>query len=347
MSETNNSWSDSLATVFGCSGHSLSADERSFFRETKPFGFILFARNIDSPDQVRALVDDVRSCVGWSAPVLIDQEGGRVQRLRPPHWRSAPPMNQFGLLYAKHPERAVEAVRINMQAIGKELADLGIDVDCAPVLDVPVPGSHDVIGDRALASDPETVRSLAVAACEGLMDAGIVPVIKHLPGHGRAAVDSHKELPVVDTPEAGLAGQDLLPFQKVAALPVAGMTAHVVYTTFDPDQPATLSRKVIAHVIRDRIGFSGLLFSDDLGMKALESSFSDRASKCLSAGCDIALHCCGDLIEMQQVADGSSRLSDSAIVSFERLESYRGKPRIDVDGTAIAFQVASLLEAAA
>ena len=282
-----------------------------------------------------------------SAPVLIDQEGGRVQRLRPPHWRSAPPLRQFGDLYAHDPERAAKALRINMQAIGVELADLGIDVDCAPCLDVPVPGAHDVIGNRALSEDAEVVAALAAAACDGLMDAGVVPVIKHLPGHGRAAVDSHEALPLVDTNSNALSTLDFAPFQAVAKMPVAAMTAHVVYQAFDGDCPATLSSKVIGGVIRERIGFQGLLFSDDLGMKALSGSFADLANDCLTAGCDIALHCSGVLHEMEQIAAGATRLSDHAYQAMGDLDVYRGKPRVAIDRDAISFEVASLLDVAA
>ena len=347
LSETNRPWTSSQAAVFGCSGHTVTQDERSFFEDANPLGFILFARNIDTPDQVRNLTSELRDCVGWNAPVLIDQEGGRVQRLRPPHWRSAPPMRQFGLLFDKDPDRARAAVRLNMQTIGAELADLGIDIDCAPVLDVPIPGAHDVIGDRALSLDSTVVGELAEAACEGLIDVGIVPVIKHLPGHGRAGVDSHAELPIVDASVADLSEQDFAPFTKINGLPVAGMTAHVVYEAIDDQHPATLSPRIIEEVIRNQIGFTGLLFSDDLGMKALSGSFAEKAKQSLAAGCDIALHCSGALDEMIQVASGATTLSETAAASFNKLESYRGNPRVEIDRTAAAFEVATLLEAAA
>lgn len=337
----------SLACILGCSGLSLTDDERRFFKGVRPLGFILFARNIEAPDQVRDLVEDLRACVGWRAPVLIDQEGGRVQRLRPPHWRSAPPMIQFGVLYERNPEQARTALRLNMQAIGAELADLGIDVDCAPVLDVPVQGAHDVIGDRAISRAPNVVSELAESACQGLIDVGIVPVIKHMPGHGRAMVDSHESLPVVETPAAQLEEWDYGPFKHVAALPVAGMTAHVVYTSIDADQPATLSNRVIGDTIRTKIGFGGLLMSDDLGMKALSGSFSDLSTRTLKAGCDVVLHCSGKMDEMVQVADGGHVLSERAASAFKTLEAYRGKPRVQIDNHAIAFEVANMLQAAA
>lgn len=335
-----------LAAIFGCSGLELTDDERAFFKDANPLGFIVFARNVDTPDQVRALVAEFRSTVGRNAPVLIDQEGGRVQRLRPPHWRSAPPMRQFGELYHRNPPLAAKAVQANMQAIGVELADLGIDVDCAPCLDVPVPGAHDIIGNRALSEDPAIVSFLAKAACDGLIDAGVVPVIKHLPGHGRAGVDSHKELPVVKTPSETLMSTDFVPFQAVAKLPVAAMTAHVVYDSLDADNTATLSNVVIQDVIRDRIGFDGLLMSDDLGMKALNGSFRDLTTRCLEAGCDIALHCSGEMAEMTEVAAGASSLSDHAYDAMERLDAYRGKARVDIDHKAVSFEVATLLDPA-
>jgi len=347
LSATTSPGSRPSAVIFGCSGLTLTEAERALFKASDPLGFILFARNVETPDQVRALVSELRACVGRNAPVLIDQEGGRVQRLRPPHWRSAPPLRQFGDLYAHDPERAAKALRINMQAIGVELADLGIDVDCAPCLDVPVPGAHDVIGNRALSEDPEVVAALAASACEGLIDAGVVPVIKHLPGHGRAGVDSHKELPVVDAPEKALASSDLVPFQAVAQMPVAAMTAHVVYQAFDQGNTATLSTRVVSDVIRTQIGFDGLLMSDDLGMKALNGSFEELTAACIEAGCDAALHCSGDLPEMEQVAAGSSVLSDHAYQAMEALDRYRGAPRVEIDRTDASFEVASLLEVAA
>ena len=335
-----------LAAIFGCSGLVLTEAERTFFNACDPLGLILFSRNVDTPEQVRALVSEIRSCVGRNAPVLIDQEGGRVQRLRPPLWRSAPPMRQFGDLYYQNPPLAAKAVRANMQAIGVELAGLGIDVDCAPCLDVPVPGAHDVIGNRALSEDPAVVSFLAKAACEGLIDAGVVPVIKHLPGHGRAGADSHKELPVVDALADEIMSTDFPAFQAVSNLPVAAMTAHVVYTAFDPDQAATLSKFVIQDVIRTRIGFEGLLMSDDLGMKALNGSFKDLASGCLEAGCDIAMHCSGEMEEMESVAAGCSLLSDHAYQAMEIMDRYRGKPRLEIDLESVSFEVASLLDPA-
>lgn len=347
LSATSSSPSAPLAAIFGCAGKALTDAEKSFFTHANPLGFILFARNVDTPEQVKALVADLRDSVGRNAPVLIDQEGGRVQRLRPPHWRSAPPLRQFGDLYGVDPVRAAKALRLNMQTIGAELADLGIDIDCAPCLDVPVPGAHDIIGNRALSEDPNVVAALAEAACQGLMDVGVVPVIKHLPGHGRAGADSHEQLPVVESKQAELSTQDLVPFQAVSQLPVAAMTAHVVYTDYDLQNAATLSSAVIEGVIRGQIGFKGLLMSDDLGMKALSGSFADRASACLAAGCDVALHCSGDLSEMKQVAGGCAALSDLAKAAMDVLDVYRGQPSVAVDLKEASFEIATLLDPAA
>ncbi len=335
------------AAVYGCSGLTLTDAERVFFKTANPLGFILFARNVESPEQVRRLVTEFRESVGRNALVLIDQEGGRVQRLRPPHWRSAPPFRVFGDVYTQNPERALKALRINMQLIGAELAELGIDVDCAPCLDVPVPGAHDVIGNRALSDDPSVVAAMAEVACQGLMDVGVVPVIKHLPGHGRAGVDSHAALPVVDTPVIDLQTSDFVPFRAVSTLPVTAMTAHVVYSALDESQPATLSQQVISDVIRKDFGFEGLLFSDDLGMKALSGSFADLADACLKAGCDVALHCSGVLSEMEEMAPGVSALSENAHQAVEKLDAYRGQPQLSIDKNTVSFEVASLLDAAA
>lgn len=337
-------WRNSLAAVFGCSGLKLTSSEIDFFEASKPFGFILFSRNIKNPKQVRELIEQLRSCVGWRAPVLIDQEGGRVQRLVHPHWRLAPAMDKFGQLFLVDPEQALQAIRMNMQAIGTELFELGIDINCAPVLDIPVMGAHNVIGNRAIGPETWVVSQMAEAACQGLIDLGIIPVIKHLPGHGRATVDSHEELPVVAATERDITDRDCQPFQKVAKMPVAGMTAHVVYTSLDPENPATLSSKIIKSIIRKRIGFSGLLLSDDLGMKSLTGSFTNRAIQSLKAGCDIVLHCSANLLEMEQVVAGANILSNRAVAAFERLDSYRGKPTLSVDKEEVALRVASLLK---
>lgn len=297
----------------GCAGLSLTDEERRFFQAVNPLGFILFARNVNDPDQVRALVSDLRDSIGRAdAPVLIDQEGGRVQRLRPPHWRAAPAGEPFARLAARDMSAAKQALRLNFRLIGRELADLGIDVDCAPVLDVPVDGAHDIIGDRAYGRNPDMVAELAQAVCDGLLDEGVLPVVKHVPGHGRALVDSHQDLPVVDVSLAELERQDFPPFIRLADAPWA-MTAHVVYQAIDPDRPATTSAKVIRDIIRGHIGFKGLLLSDDLSMKALGGSFQSRTSAALDAGCDVVLHCNGDMAEMMAVASAVRPMTDVAL----------------------------------
>ena len=332
-----------LPAIFGCAGPALTADEKAFFAETRPLGFILFARNCESPDQIRALVADLRAAVGrHDAPVLIDQEGGRVARLRPPQWRAAPPARVFGELWDRDPAAATRAATLNAQLIGAELAALGITVDCAPVLDVPVPGAHDIIGDRAYHTDPEVIAALGRAVAEGLMQAGVLPVMKHIPGHGRARADSHAELPVVEDPAAALA-QDFAPFAACADLPLA-MTAHVLYTALDPDRPATTSPTIIAGVIRQRIGFDGLLMSDDISsnMKALPGGYARRAQDCLAAGCDVVLHCDGDLAAMQEAASVMPPLGDRAAVRWAKAALEIAAPPT-VDPTAAAEELATLL----
>lgn len=292
----------------GLSGTKLTDAERAFFKSAAPAGYILFKRNVGSPDQVRALTDDLRALAGRDdLPILIDQEGGRVARLGPPDWPAFPAGVAFDRLYDIAPVSAIEAIRHNCSALGAMLAGLGITVDCLPVLDVPVPGAHDIIGDRALGHDPMRVAALGKASLEGLARAGVVGVVKHIPGHGRASADSHVELPVVTVGEDELA-VDLEPFMKLNGAPMA-MTAHVVYTAWDSERCASLSPVVIGDIIRQRIGFDGLLMSDDLGMHALKGSFADRAAGVLSAGCDIVLHCSGDMAEMEEVAGAVGPIS--------------------------------------
>jgi beta-N-acetylhexosaminidase len=300
------------ACILGCAGPRLSADERAFFTEARPFGLILFLRNIENPDQVRALITEFRAIAGRSdAPVLIDQEGGRVQRLRPPHWFDFPPAEKFGALYAREPGRAIEAVRLGAGLIAAELTPLGINVDCMPVADLRLPEGHDVIGDRAYGGDVATVVQLARAAAEAMLKGGVLPVVKHMPGHGRARADSHESLPMVETPLAELDRTDFEVFRQLATLPVA-MTAHVVYAAIDPKNPATVSSAMVGEVIRKRIGFRGLLVSDDLSMKALSGSLRSRAEAAIAAGCDIALHCNGRFAEMKEVVEGSPELKGEA-----------------------------------
>ncbi len=290
------------AIILGCAGATLQPDERAFFRDLDPLGFILFARNCDTPQQVKALTGALRDCVGRAdAPILIDQEGGRVARLRPPHWPSFPAMSLFGQMAGSDIDAAREACYLNALLIGHELAGLGIDVDCAPVLDLPVAGSHDIIGDRALAPDPETVAILGRAVCEGLAAAGVISVIKHIPGHGRATVDSHADLPRVDTPLEELQSSDFRPFAALRNAPWA-MVAHVLFTAVDADHPVSTSPKAVRQILRTRIGYDGVLIADDIGMDALKGTLAERAAATLASGVDLTLHCSGRMDEMQALA---------------------------------------------
>lgn len=308
------------AAIFGCSGLALSDAERRFFARTRPFGFILFARNVEAPDQVRQLVDDLRDSVGRRAPVLIDQEGGRVQRLKPPHWRRRPPMAVFGRLAGRDLPLARRAAYLNARLIAADLEALGIDVDCAPLLDVPVAGAHDIIGDRAFGNDPHLVADLGRAVMDGFLDGSVMPVIKHIPGHGRAMVDSHLALPVVEADRATLATNDFAAFRSLRDAPWA-MTAHVVYKAFDDRRPATTSPVVIGEIIRGAIGCEAVLLSDDLSMKALTGGFAERTTACLDAGCDLVLHCNGDMTEMQAVAAALRPITAEAEARLARADA--------------------------
>lgn len=313
------------ASIFGCAGPRLSADEAAFFAEVNPWGFILFKRNVETPDQVRRLTDALRACVGRpDAPILIDQEGGRVQRLGPPHWPVYPPGRAYGTLAGNDPLLRREITRLGARLIAHDLAALGINVDCVPVLDVPQAGAHDIIGDRAYGQTPEEVAYLGRAAAEGLIAGGVLPIIKHIPGHGRALADSHLDLPVVDASREALSSVDFAPFRVLSDMPMA-MTAHVVYAAIDPRRPATTSRRAIREVIRAEIGFSGLLMSDDLSMKALSGDFAERTRASLAAGCDVVLHCNGDMAEMKPIAEAcrplsglSRRRADAALARLAR-----------------------------
>jgi len=305
------------AVIFGCAGTTLTADERAFFRDADPLGFILFARNIETPEQTRRLTDEMRSCVARAeAPVLIDQEGGRVARLKPPHWRKAPPGRVLGELYARDREAGLEAARLNSRLLALDVASVGCDVDCLPVLDIALPGAHSVIGDRAYAEQPEAVAAIGRAAAEGLMAEGVMPVIKHIPGHGRAMVDSHHAAPTVTEPRDTLERTDFLPFKLLSDLPWA-MTAHVVYQAIDPDAVLTVSARGVKEVVRGHIGFDGLLLSDDLSMEALGGRLGERAAKVLAAGCDIALHCNGEWPEMVEVAANAGAMTRDALRRFQ------------------------------
>ena len=301
----------------GLAGTELSDTERSFFGGLDPAGYILFKRNVADPAQLRALTDSLRELAGRDdLPILIDQEGGRVARMQPPHWPAFPKGELFDQLYELAPMTAIEAARHNAQALGVLLGEAGINVDCLPLLDVRQPGAHDIIGDRALGSEPLRVAAMGRAVIEGLRAGGAVGVVKHVPGHGRAMADSHVELPVVDADLAALE-TDLAPFIALKDAPMA-MTAHVVYRAWDAEQCATLSAKVIGEIIRGRIGFDGLLMSDDLGMHALSGSFAQRAAGVLTAGCDIVLHCSGDMGEMEAIAGAVGAIDAKARVRLDR-----------------------------
>lgn len=290
----------------------LTESERTLFRQTPPLGLILFARNVDSPGQVAALISDFRDVVGREdAPVLIDQEGGRVQRLRPPHWWQAPAAARIGNLAARDRRAGERAAYLLGRLLAADLAPLGITVDCAPVADVAAPETHAVIGDRAFSDDPVLVARLGAAVAEGLAAGGVASVVKHVPGHGRACADSHAELPVVDASLEALRARDFKPFAALNRLPWA-MTAHIAYTALDAERPATQSPRVVAEIIRGEIGFDGVLVSDDIGMHALSGPMTDRASKALDAGCDLVLHCSGRFEEMKDLLPAMPAIDDAA-----------------------------------
>ncbi len=300
------------AVIFGCDGHELSAAEQAFFREIQPWGFILFHRNCGSPDQLRRLTASLRDCVGRSdAAILIDQEGGRVQRLRGEPWRNRPAAASFGALNRQDPALARDMAYTNARLMARDLLDIGVNVDCTPCVDVPVDGAHDIIGDRAFGRDPWLVAGLGQAVIDGMLDGGVLPVIKHIPGHGRAGADSHMELPVVDTQRDDLERSDFAPFRALSHAPLA-MTAHVVYTAIDPHAPATTSKRVIDEIVRGFMGYDGCLMTDDLTMRALKGTLSERVKASLAAGCDLILHCNRNMDEMREVAAATPMLSGKA-----------------------------------
>lgn len=296
------------ATIFSLSGLELTENEHALFREAQPLGFILFGRNCESPDQLRALTDSLRDLTGRECPILIDQEGGRVQRLKPPVWRKYPPMKTYGDEAEVSLDSALADLRYAMLQLSEDLHGVGVNVNCAPVLDVLSAATHEAIGDRAFSDDADIVARLGLCACHTMLSVGVQPVVKHLPGHGRAVVDSHYDLPVVNTKRAELEMTDFAPFREIALSDVGkkvwGMVAHVIYSDIDPDHPATVSHKVISEIIRGSIGFKGLLLSDDLDMKALDryGDVAARAKLSLEAGCDVALYCSGVLADMEAIA---------------------------------------------
>jgi beta-N-acetylhexosaminidase len=315
------------AFITGVSGLELTATEREFIRAERPWGFILFKRNVETPEQVIRLLHDLRDAVGEpDAPVLIDQEGGQVQRLRPPNWPLYPAGAAFGDLYDIDPALGISAARLSARLIAADLADLGVTVDCLPLADVPVPGADAVIGDRAYGAAPKKVAAIARAVTDGLEQGGVLPVLKHIPGHGRATADSHLRLPTVDTSKKELEQTDFAAFQPLADLPMA-MTAHVVFSALDPTHPATTSATIIEQVIRGVIGFQGLLMSDDVGMNALAGSFAERTRAVFAAGCDVVLHCSGKLDEMREIAGETPELSGRALQRAREALASRRAPQ--------------------
>jgi len=330
------------AFITGVAAQELSADERAFLREVDPWGLILFARNVSTPAQVQALVCDFRATVGRAdAPVLIDQEGGRVQRLGPPHWPQYPAGAVFGRLYDRAPELGLAAARLGARLIAADVAALGINVDCMPLADLALPGADAVIGDRAYGESAEKVAAIGAAIAEGLRSGGVLPVLKHMPGHGRASVDSHYGLPAVEADRATLEATDFAAFRGLAGLPMA-MSAHIVFTAIDPVAPATISATIVREVIRGSIGFDGVLMTDDLSMQALSGTLGERASAAIAAGCDIVLHCNGRLDEMQAVAAAVPRLGGEARRRAQSALSW-APPASSIDLVAARAEFARVL----
>jgi len=328
------------ALVFGCSGERLTPEEAAFFATADPLGFVLFRRNCRERAQVRALIDELRGAVGRpDAPVLIDQEGGRVARLRPPEWRAFPAAAELAAL----PDPlAAEAVRLGARLIAEDLAELGVTIDAVPVLDLPRPDADPVIGDRAYGSDPARTAALGRACCDGLLAAGVLPIIKHIPGHGRARVDSHRACPQVEDDRAVLSQTDFVPFRALAAMPWA-MTAHIVFAAIDDSAPVTFSRRMVDTIIRGEIGFGGVLISDDISMGALAGTLAQRTRRAIGAGCDLVLHCTGVMAEMVEIAAAAPPLSPAAENRIARGEARRRRGRSPVDAPAVAARFAELL----
>jgi beta-N-acetylhexosaminidase len=326
------------AAIFGCAGPVLGDDERAFFREADPLGFILFARNVEDPAQVRRLTDSLRDAVGRDAPILVDQEGGRVQRLRAPHWREwLPPLDQV----ARSGAQAARGMALRSRIIAHELRDVGIDGNCAPCADLASAATHPFLRNRCYGSDPAQVAVIARAVAEAHLAGGVLPVVKHMPGHGRSTADTHHDLPTVTEEAATLEATDFAPFRALNDLPIA-MTAHIVFAAHDPDRPATQSPAMI-RVIRDSIGFNGLLLTDDLNMQALAGTLAERAARSLAAGCDIALHCKGDLAEMQAVAAAAGTMRADTLIRAQAALAARRVPD-PVDIAALEADLAAILQ---
>lgn len=319
---------NALAAIFSLSGTELTPEEKAFFQQANPFGFILFKRNCNSPGQVAALIKDIKESVGRDCPILIDQEGGRVQRLGPPHWREYPPVKNFGDLYSENAEKGLEALRFETFRLAEELVELGINVNCAPVLDLIFDAAHDIVGDRSFSNDPEIVTRLGLSVCRHFLKSGLLPVIKHIPGHGRANADSHLELPHVSAPYEELERTDFKPFKGLAVSDVGRtvwcMTAHIIYDKLDKDLPVSISGAVIENYIREDIGFEGILLCDDLEMKALESygALSELAQKTLDAGCDLTLYCGGELDKMEKIVGKIGKISPITLKRLQNASEY-------------------------
>ena len=321
------------AAIYGLAGCEISVEERAFFRDTRPCGYILFRRNIENREQLRRLTDSLRELEGHDeVPILIDQEGGRVARMRPPVWPAFPSGEAFDRLYQVAPSSAIEAARVNARALGLMLNEAGVTIDCLPMLDVRQPGATDIVGDRALGAEPMQVAALGRAILDGLASAGVLGVIKHIPGHGRALVDSHHALPVVDAGEGELA-VDLVPFERLRDAAM-GMTSHLLYTQWDAERPASQSSTIIRDIIRERIGFDGFLMSDDIGMEALSGDHGQRAALCVEAGCDAALHCDGVMANMRLVGGAVGELTAEAEARLARAMAMRFTPDDEMDFAA-------------
>ena len=332
------------AFITGLKGTAITGEERAFLREASPVGLILFKRNIVDPLQLKELIEQFRAIRGPGAAVFIDQEGGRVQRMGPPHWPAYPAGAVYAELYRHEPARGLRAAWLGARLMAADLAAVGITVDCLPLADVPVAGADAVIGNRAYGTEPGKVAAIARAVTEGLEQGGIVPVLKHIPGHGRATADTHFRLPVVDTPRAELERTDFAAFQPLADLPMA-MTAHVVVSALDPAHPATTSATIVKQVIRGVIGFQGLLMSDDVSMNALAGSVAERTRAIFSAGCDLVLHCNGKLEEMREVAAKTPELSGEALERAKRALAARKAP-LAFDHVAARAELDALIERA-
>jgi beta-N-acetylhexosaminidase len=335
----------SSAFITGLAGPTLAAQERAFLREAEPWGLILFTRNIHAPGQISTLIAEAREAVGQHVPVLVDQEGGRVQRLGPPHWPAYPPGAVYGCLYDEDSACGLDAARLGARLMAADLHRLGIDVDCLPLGDVPVAGADRVIGDRAYGDTPAKVSTVATALAEGLLEGGVLPVVKHLPGHGRATADSHEKLPIVTTDRNLLETTDFQAFRPLKDLPL-GMTAHVVFTDLDPSAPATASPTIIGQVIRESIGFGGALMSDDISMGALSGTIAERTRAALAAGCDLVLHCNGRFDEMLAVAEHAPRLGGACARRTAAALAAR-RPPAELDEAAARAQFSALMTRAA